>query len=54
MEDLIEQVKVILNGIDKDECYDDNGWWGTLGGAEFGKKRLEEVIEAIKKHCEEK
>jgi hypothetical protein len=59
MEQLIEEVKQILDGINKDSLYTDAegetlGWWETSCGVEFGAEKLEAVINAIKKHCEEK
>jgi len=59
MEQLIEEVKQILSGIDSDSCesngnLDKEGWWETSTGAEFGAEKLEAVIKVIKKHCEEK
>lgn len=55
MEDLIEQVKIILDGIDRESCDGtENQWWETSGGAEFGRQRLEEVIEAIKNYYKDK
>jgi len=50
MDDLINEVKAILYGIDMESCDDDKGWWETSCGAEFGKEKLERVIEAIKKY----
>lgn len=47
METLIEKIKQILEGIDKEESDDDKGWWETSTGAEFGKAKLEQVIQAV-------
>ena len=52
--ELIEKVKNILKGIDLDEVSDTNGWWETSSGAEFGTKKLNEVIKAIQALSEEK
>lgn len=38
-----EQVKEILKGIDKTEYDQDQGWWETFTGAEFGKAKLQEI-----------
>jgi hypothetical protein len=52
--ELIEKVKNILKGIDLDEVSDTNGWWETSSGAEFGAKKLNEVIKAIQALSEPK
>jgi hypothetical protein len=53
--DLIEEVKQILDGIDRESCDGtENQWWETSSGAEFGKERLDLVIEAIEKHYKDK
>jgi len=51
MEEKELEVKIrhILKGIDKDECEDPDGWWPTSFGAEFGKKKLEELLFLINK-----
>lgn len=33
----------IVRGIDKDEIYDEDGWWETSFGVEFGAARLAEL-----------
>ena len=40
-----EQIAKILDGIDKDECFHDEGWWETCTGADFGTKKLAEIKE---------
>lgn len=45
---LLEKIKETLKGIDKDEIEDENGWWETSVGAEFGKKKLLEILDLIK------
>lgn len=40
-------VRKILLGIDETECESEHGWWETSSGAEFGKKKLEELIAAL-------
>ena len=39
----LEQIELILSGIDKTECEANGGWWETSTGAEFGRKKLEEL-----------
>ena len=45
----MKELRKILIGIDKDQCEDDNGWWETSSGAEFGAKKLKEVEALVKK-----
>ncbi len=45
----MKELRKILIGIDKDQREDDNGWWETSCGAEFGAKKLKEVEELFKK-----
>lgn len=45
---MIEKIREILKGIDKDECEDKNGWWETSYGAEFGAKKLKEIEDLVK------
>ena len=40
-----EEIDEILNGIDKEEVEDKDGWWETSTGAEFGAKKLKEIKE---------
>lgn len=45
----LEEIRAILQGIDKDEVEDDRGWWETSAGAEFGASalaRIERLLEA--------
>ncbi len=44
IENKIKEIRIILNGIDTDEGED--GWWETSYGAEFGKKKLQEIDRA--------
>lgn len=37
------QINRILDGIDKDECDYEGGWWPTSKGVEFGTQKLKEV-----------
>jgi len=39
------KIREILKGIDKTESESEDGWWETSEGAEFGRKKLEELIE---------
>ncbi len=50
-EEIKEEIKIILEGIDKDECSHGEGWWETSDGAEFGKNKLNEILELIDKEC---
>lgn len=47
-EELIQKIETILDGIDKTEMETGQGWWETSEGAEFGRRKLEAVIAAIK------
>lgn len=40
-------VRKILLGIDETENESEHGWWETSSGAEFGKKKLDELIAAL-------
>lgn len=44
---LSEKVSLILKGIDQTETESQDGWWETATGAEFGKRKLVEVLAAI-------
>ena len=46
-EELLNTIRKILTGIDKTEIEQDNGWWETSYGAEFGEKKLIELIIAV-------
>ena len=46
-ENLIIEIKKILNGIDETETSNKGGWWKTSIGAEFGKRKLDELIKLI-------
>lgn len=45
--EIADKIKEILKGIDKDEWEDNDGWWETSTGAEFGAKKLNEVIDFV-------
>ena len=47
-EELVTRIKEILAGIDSTESESPNGWWETSTGAEFGRKKLDEVIQAVR------
>lgn len=46
--DLVERVEKILEGIDQEETTYKLGWWETSTGAEFGKKKLSDLIQLLK------
>lgn len=39
----LDQLRVIVRGIDADECDDEEGWWETSTGAKFGAQKLAEL-----------
>lgn len=45
--EIADKIKEILKGIDKDEWEDNDGWWETSAGAEFGAKKLKEIIDFV-------
>lgn len=47
---LIKQIEKILEGIDKTETEDKNGWWETSTGAKFGAQKLEELKKLIREN----
>ena len=45
---LTDSVRKILRGINRDETYaTDEGWWETDEGAEFGAKKLSELVTLV-------
>ena len=44
---MIEKIKVILKGIDQEECESAEGWWETSTGAEFGAEALKQILELV-------
>ena len=42
-----EAVEEILYGIDMQEIDGDDGWWETSTGAEFGKRKKEELTRVL-------
>jgi hypothetical protein len=49
MNNLIEDIKELLKGIDETENESDDGWWETSTGADFGEDKLNKLIELIKR-----
>lgn len=47
MSDTEKRIREILNGINQEEGYTDAGWWETSGGAAFGAKKLQEVLDVV-------
>ncbi len=41
---IIDEIKEILKGIDEQETDTEDGWWETSTGAEFGARKLKELI----------
>lgn len=50
---IIEQIKQILDGIDRTETDSPEGWWETSEGAQFGSRKLAEVIQALEQNEKE-
>lgn len=48
-ESITKQIRGILHGIDQTEVSDKQGWWATSSGAEFGKSKLDAVINFFSK-----
>jgi hypothetical protein len=46
-ENLFAQIETLLDGIDRDECHPDGGWWQTSDGSTFGRIKLRELKELI-------
>jgi hypothetical protein len=46
-ENLLAQIDTLLDGIDRDECHPDGGWWQTSDGSKFGRIKLRELKELI-------
>ena len=51
MNNLIENIKELLKGIDQTENESNDGWWETSTGAEFGRDKLNMLIELVEKKC---
>jgi hypothetical protein len=45
--DLFARIDTLLDGIDRDECHPDGGWWQTSDGSKFGCVKLRELKELI-------
>ena len=43
----VEEIKTCLEGID---CDGGDGWWETSTGAEFGEKKLQQVLSILETH----
>ena len=41
-------VEKVLKGIDLEEIESEDGWWETSIGAEFGKRKKEELLKALR------
>lgn len=48
MDEIEAKIRKILIGIDKDDLEHKDGWWETRSGAEFGERKLNEIIEFVK------
>jgi hypothetical protein len=45
--DLFARIDTLLDGIDRDECHPDGGWWQTSDGSKFGRIKLRELKELL-------
>jgi hypothetical protein len=45
--DMIARIDTLLDGIDRDECHPDGGWWQTSDGSKFGRIKLRELKELV-------
>ena len=45
--DLFARIDTLLDGIDRDECHPDGGWWQTSDGSTFGRIKLRKLKELI-------
>ena len=45
----VRELRSIVDGIDRDETEDDDGWWETSTGAEFGAERLRHLERLIER-----
>lgn len=48
--ELLQAIEQILTGIDRWELDDEQGWWETDTGVEFGKERLELIRKLFEEH----
>jgi hypothetical protein len=46
-ESLLARIDTLLDGIDRDECHPDGGWWQTSDGSKFGRIKLRELKELV-------
>lgn len=42
-----DRILEALDGIDRDECESDDGWWETEMGARFGAERKATIVAAL-------
>ena len=47
-EALVAGIREILAGIDTTETESSEGWWETSDGAEFGRSKLDELVEFVR------
>jgi hypothetical protein len=54
IEELQDNILCLLEGIDKTEIEQDDGWWETSAGADFGAEILQKInnLFAELKYCE--
>lgn len=50
-EELLKRICKILDGIDKTQSDDSEGWWETSTGAEFGENILRQIQQCIEEVC---
>lgn len=49
IDDELAWVDALMDGIDKDECEYEHGWWETSTGAEFGAMKLRALKTGIRR-----
>lgn len=52
MENWRVELDKILQGIDKEETHDEDGWWETSIGAEFGRATKDVLVEFIQQELD--
>lgn len=45
--DPFDRILEAIDGIDRDECESDDGWWETSKGAAFGAERKATIVAAL-------
>lgn len=50
LDEVEREVEIELCGINKTETEDENGWWETSTGADFGERKLKAILAIISKH----